>query len=206
MKDLTIIVPIINMTKEENQNLLKTAIESVDDSQIIIVGPEEDIKIVDDLKLNKIVRVLVNTSDNTSYPFQVNLGVKEVKTTYFSILEFDDRYTDIWFKNVEQYMENDVEDTFAFLPLIEVIDSKLGPVGYANEAVWASSFSEEIGCYDLECLDGYFDFMTSGGVFRTQDFISLGMLKASIKLSFWYEFMLRATYKGKRIFVIPKVG
>lgn len=206
MKDITIIVPVVNMENEKNKELFIRAIESIDDSQIIVVGPENDIKAIENLKLSKIMRVLVNKSQDTSYAFQVNYAVKDVKTTYFSVLEFDDTYTSIWFKNVQQYLDADTEDTFAFLPLTEVIDVNMGPVGFANEAVWASSFSEEIGCYDLQCLEDYLDFNTSGGIFKTQDFITLGSLKASMKLSFWYEFLLRATYKGKRIFVIPKIG
>lgn len=206
MKDITIIVPVVNMENDKNKELFIRAIESIDDSQIIVVGPENDIKAIENLKLSKIMRVLVNKSQDTSYAFQVNYAVKDVKTTYFSVLEFDDIYTSIWFKNVQQYLDTDTEDTFAFLPLTEVIDVNMGPVGFANEAVWASSFSEEIGCYDLQCLEDYLDFNTSGGIFKTQDFITLGSLKASMKLSFWYEFLLRATYKGKRIFVIPKIG
>lgn len=206
MKDITIIVPVVNMENEKNKELFIRAIESIYDSPIIVVGPENDIKAIETLKLSKIMRVLVNKSQDTSYAFQVNYAVKDVKTTYFSVLEFDDIYTSIWFKNVQQYLDTDTEDTFAFLPLTEVIDVNMGPVGFANEAVWASSFSEEIGCYDLQCLEDYLDFNTSGGIFKTQDFITLGSLKASMKLSFWYEFLLRATYKGKRIFVIPKIG
>lgn len=206
MKDITIIVPVVNMENEKNKELFIRAIESIDDSPIIVVGSENDIKAIETLKLSKIMRVLVNKSQDTSYAFQVNYAVKDVKTTYFSVLEFDDIYTSIWFKNVQQYLDTDTEDTFAFLPLTEVIDVNMGPVGFANEAVWASSFSEEIGCYDLQCLEDYLDFNTSGGIFKTQDFITLGSLKASMKLSFWYEFLLRATYKGKRIFVIPKIG
>lgn len=206
MKDITVIVPVVNMENDKNKELFIRAIESIDDSQIIVVGPENDIKAIENLKLSKIMRVLVNKSQDTSYAFQVNYAVKDVKTTYFSVLEFDDIYTSIWFKNVQQYLDTDTEDTFAFLPLTEVIDVNMGPVGFANEAVWASSFSEEIGCYDLQCLEDYLDFNTSGGIFKTQDFITLGSLKASMKLSFWYEFLLRATYKGKRIFVIPKIG
>lgn len=206
MKDITVIVPVVNMENDKNKELFVRAIESIDDSQIIVVGPENDIKAIENLKLSKIMRVLVNKSQDTSYAFQVNYAVKDVKTTYFSVLEFDDIYTSIWFKNVQQYLDTDTEDTFAFLPLTEVIDVNMGPVGFANEAVWASSFSEEIGCYDLQCLEDYLDFNTSGGIFKTQDFITLGSLKASMKLSFWYEFLLRATYKGKRIFVIPKIG
>jgi hypothetical protein len=104
-------------------------------------------------------------------------------------------------------MDADVNDTFAFLPLTEVVDyeTKL-PFGYSNEAVWASSFSEELGYYDIQSLEYNLNFNTSGGVFKTEDFKNLGGLKSSMELVFWYEFLLRALYKGKKIFVIPKVG
>lgn len=205
MEKVTIIIPIINMENEKNQELFKRALDSVDDSQILVVGNEADIKIVEGLKLTKIVRVLINAFD-TFYQNQVNLAVKEVKTEYFSVLEYDDMYTPIWFKNVKEYVEKDVEDIFAFLPLTEVIDIKTGPIGFANEAVWASSFSEEIGYYDLQCIEDYLDFNVSGAIFKTDEFITLGMLKPSMKLSFWYEFLMRALYRGKRFFVIPKIG
>jgi hypothetical protein len=206
MRDLTIIIPVVNMNNTNNQELLKRAVNSVDDSAILIVGSNTDIEVVESLGLTKPARVLINKNDDTSYPFQVNLGVKDVKTKYFSVLEFDDVFTPIWFNNVQTYIDNDVTETFAYFPLTEVIDIEYGPIGYANEAVWASSFSEEIGCYDLQCIEDYLNFNVSGAIFKTEDFVSLGMLKASMKLTFWYEFLLRALYKGKRIFVIPKVG
>lgn len=206
MKNLTVIVPVYKLDSEEKQNLFINAVNSVDDSKIFVVGPEEDILIVEKLKTNKILKTIINKSDNTSYPSQVNIGLKDVKSEYFSILEYDDVYTSIWFKNVEEYIDNDTENTFAFLPLTEVIDVKYGPQGYSNEAVWASSFSDELGCYDSQCLEDYLNFNTSGAIFKTEDFISLGGLKSSMKLSFWYEFLLRAAYKQKRMYVIPKIG
>jgi glycosyltransferase involved in cell wall biosynthesis len=206
MRNVTIIIPVINMDNEKNKELLKRAIDSVDDSQILIVGDEPNINEVEKMGLDKPIRVFINKSNDTTYSTNVNLGVREVKTDYFSVLEYDDVFTPIWFDNVQKYMENDTEETFAFFPLTEVIDINMGPVGFANEAVWASSFSEEIGCYDLQCLEDYLDFNTSGAIFKTDDFITLGLLKPSMKLSFWYEFLLRAAYKGKRMFVIPKIG
>ena len=68
------------------------------------------------------------------------------------------------------------------------------------------SFSNEMGVIDEDTLQSYYDFSVCGGVFRTDDFIEIGMLKPSIKLSFWYEFLLRATSKNLKIFVIPKNG
>lgn len=206
MKGLTVIIPVFKLDNEEKQNLFIKAVNSIDDSNVMVVAPEEDILTVTKLKTDKNIKLITNETNDTSYSAQVNIAVKECKTEYFSILEYDDTFSSIWFKNVEEYINNDTENTFAFMPLTEVIDVKYGPQGYANEAVWASSFSDEIGCYDIQSLEDYFNFNASGSVFKTDDFLSLGALKASMKLSFWYEFLLRAAYKGKRLFVIPKVG
>ena len=206
MKNLTVIIQVYKLDTEEKQNLFIKAINSIDDSNIFVIAQKEDIDIINQLKIEKIFKIIENKTNNTSYPAQVNIGVKEVKTDYFSILEYDDYFSNIWFKNVNDYINNDTEDIFAFMPLTEIIDVKYGPQGYANEAVWASSFSNEIGFYDIQCLEEYLNFNTSGAVFKTEDFINLGMLKTSMKLSFWYEFLLRAAYRNKKLFVIPKVG
>ena len=206
MTNLTVIIPVCNLDTEEKQNLFINAVNSVDDSKIFVVAPESDILIIDKLKTEKMLKTIINNTNNTSYAAQVNLALKDVKTEYFSVLEYDDAFSKIWFKNLNDYIENDVENTFAFFPLTEVIDVKYGPQGYSNEAVWASSFSEELGYYDSQCLEDYLNFNTSGAVFKTDEFIKLGGLKSSMKLTFWYEFLLRAAYKGKRMFVIPKIG
>ena len=79
-------------------------------------------------------------------------------------------------------------------------------IGFGNEAPWASSFSNEIGFIDNECLQNYFDFYMTGSIFNTDDWKEVGGLKPMIKITFWYEWLLRMTNKGKKIYVIPKVG
>lgn len=68
------------------------------------------------------------------------------------------------------------------------------------------SFSNEIGVIDEDTLQSYYDFSPNGAIFRTDDFIDIGMLKPSLKLSFWYEFLLRAANQGLKMYVIPKNG
>ena len=93
------------------------------------------------------------------------------------------------------------------MPLEELIDyDKNTFIGYGNEAPWATSFSNEVGHIDNDCLQQYFDFYMTGSVFNTEDWNNFGGLKPSIKISFWYEFLLRYTNKGKKVFVIPKLG
>ena len=123
------------------------------------------------------------------------------------MLEFDDEFSKIWFKNLQTYIENDGDETFAFVPLTEIVDySTKESFGYANEAVWASSFSEDLGYFDLHSIEDYLNFNASGGAFKTHEFLNIGGLKGSMNLVFWYEFLMRALYKGKKIFVIPKIG
>ena len=110
-------------------------------------------------------------------------------------------------ENVEKYIEYDTENVSGFLPLTEVVDyDKNEVIGYSNEAIWASSFSEELGYFDLQSAQDYLNFNTSGAVFKKDDFIAIGKLKESMKLVFWFEYILRSLHENKRLFVIPKIG
>lgn len=209
MKDLTVIIPVVDLSTPQASQLFVNAYDSVDDSNIIVVGPQEAIdkaKLAEVRKNNANTEYLVNKG-NTCYAAQVNLAVNKVSTKYFSVLEADDIYSDVWFNNVQKYIDIDVDETLGFLPLTEVIDFNSNEIiGYANEAVWASSFSEKIGYLDLNSSLEYLNYNTSGAVFRTDTFKMIGGLKESMKLVFWYEFILRALYKNKVLFVIPKIG
>lgn len=213
MKDLTIIIPV----KEYNQSmdkLINRAVESCADNKIILVGKGVEkykLQTNDEMAIQPSLEYLENSSDNLTYQHNVNMAVDMVETKYFSILEYDDFYSKIWFDNVEKYVECDVDNVSGFLPLTEIIEyseksDKLNVIGYSNEAFWASSFSDEIGFLDIESLQNYLSFNASGAVFKTSDFISLGKLKESMKLVFWFEYLLRSLHENKKIYVIPKVG
>lgn len=209
MKDLTVIVPIQNYDTE-TQTLLKRAIDSykkADDgkTKLLFIGPKEVIEKVKEEYKGKNTSYIEN--ENTNFQTQINIAVEKCGE-YFSILEYDDVYTPKWFENVEKYMETNNEASI-YLPLTQVLlyeGMENGPIGYVNEAVWATSFSNDLGYLDLEVLTSYMNFNTTGGVFRTDDFKKVGKLKESMKLTFWYEFLMRTLFNGKKIFVIPKVG
>lgn len=211
MKQITTIVPIHKYDetlKETLGNAFKSFYETSRNipADLMIVGPKDVLDLVKADFVNGDAVYVEN--ENPWFSAQINAAVKKVKTDYFSILEYDDEYTPIWFDNVAKYIAAG-DDIAVYLPLTEVFDhqhKEQGPIGYINEAVWASSFSEKLGYFDNECLQDYLIFNTTGGVFRTKDFIEVGGLKESMKLSFWYEFLLRAINKDKNVFVIPKVG
>ena len=213
MKDLTVIVPIHEYT-EEVEKLLTNAVESykkiADDENILMfVGPA---KVLDKVKKMSVLdgnnNVVFLENKDIDFCTQINVAVDACVTKYFSILEFDDLYMPNWFKNAEAYMELD-NNISVVLPLTEIVMADKiedGPVGYVNEAVWATSFSDEIGYLDIEALLTYMNFNTTGGIFNKEDFIKIGKLKKSIKLTYWYECLLRSVYNGKKVYVVPKVG
>ena len=208
MNELTVIIPI-DKFNEEVSTLLTSAISSVEEgTKLILVGPHDTLeatKSLDVVKNKKNLKFLDN--ENINLPTQINLAVNEVKTKYFSVLEYDDTFTPNWFKNVAERIESE-PGVFAYLPIYEVFTygDDTNAIGYVNEPVWASSFSEKIGYFDTESLENYVDIGCSGALFDKDTFIELGGLKESMKVSFWYEFMLRADYKSKKIYVVPKVG
>lgn len=205
MKDLTIIIPIKELKGDKDKEMLYRALNSTKGNDVIIIGPKS---VLDNIKFHESYKVgLIYNDSNTDYTYQVNMAVSSVKTKYFSVLEYDDYFGEKWFDNVENYIKYDTNDIFAFLPLTEIVDYETNStIGYANEAVWASSFSEETGYFDLKSMKDYLTFNTSGGIFNTYEFQKLGGLKNSMKLVFWLEFIKRALYNNKSIFVIPKIG
>ena len=204
MKDLTIIIPVKEYD-ESIDNMLAEAIKSCKDNKIILVG--KNVTKFEEKNSLKNLSVIENENSDCTYQENVGKALESVNTEYFSVLEYDDRFSDIWIDAFEEYLGFENEEIFGYLPLTEIIDFvEKRSIGYANEAFWASSFSERIGFLDIESMTEYLSFNTSGAIFKTKDFIDLGGLKKSMKLVFWYEFLLRSLYNGKKIFVVPKVG
>lgn len=208
MKNITILIPAF-VNNETDEKFLKNAVESAksldeNEGKILVIGRKEDLKSVED---DKRVTCIENEGD-TDFCSQIELGLSKCRTEYFSILEMDDTYMKNWFTMFERYRKY-VPDVSAYIPLNEAYDFnnlENGPVGYINEAIWASSFSDEIGYIDLECAKNFLNFNLTGAIFNRKDFNDAGGLKKSMKLSFWYEFLLRFLNNEKKAYVIPKVG
>jgi len=204
MENLVVIIPMHEFGKE-NIELLNKAVDSVPSDVNVVLSVKKG---VDGRKLKGISDRLgvISESDGDSFAELVNAAVDKIEEKWFSILEFDDTYTNIWYNNAKKYVEF-MPDTSVFMFLEDITDFNSGKyVDFGNQAAWASSFSNELGYIDNECLQNYFDFYLTGSIFNTVDWRTIGGLKPQIKVTFWYEWLLRATNKGKKVFVIPKVG
>jgi glycosyltransferase involved in cell wall biosynthesis len=203
----TVIIPIHKMD-DSLQNYFEIAIKSIESQK---VRPEEVLIVTTkDVEINKSVlenikhRIVINEG-KTDFCSQVNLGVENVKTEYFSILEVDDEYSKIWFSNVIKYLEH-YQEVDTFLPIVLDVNTEGRFLHFTNEPVWAKEFSDKLGFLDNDSLLNFPNFQLSGAVIKKEAFEAVGGLKPSIRLHFVYEFFLRMTYYDKKIMTIPKLG
>lgn len=214
MKNIVSIIPV-HEYNDKVKEMLSAAMESVTgDKSVelhICISCSKDVKkeIEKDFEFPL---MFCTNAKTTTFQCLVNSAVKFLQKNgykWFSVLEFDDTYNPYWFGEVKRYFSVNPEVS-VFLPLTQLLrQNKNGGmdfIGYGNEAPWASAFSNEIGFIDFEVLSNYFDFYLTGSVFNTDDFLSVGGLKESMKLVFWYEFLLRLTNKEKKVYVVPKLG
>ena len=92
--------------------------------------------------------------------------------------------------------------------MIEVNEKNEG-IKLTNETVWSQQFvgeNGEMGYMNIKALKQYTDFKLSGALIKKSEFVNLGKYKSNIKLTFMYEFLLRALNNASKIFSIPKIG
>lgn len=210
--NVSVVLPLSTAKHLSFDDYFERAIKSL----IIQTKPIDELVIVhttEELLKNKInefdyeglnVTFVENTGE-FDFCSQVNLGVKNSRNKWVSVLEFDDEYSSIWFKNVDEYI-NVYPEVDVFLPLVVDTDEKGVFVGFTNEATFAVSMNSEIGYLTNDTLLNYQNFQTSGMVIKKTVYEELGGFKPSIKLTFVYEFLLRLTYNSSKIMTIPRIG
>jgi len=212
--NITTIIPIHSI-EGDTMEWFSKAIKSIENQ---IVRPDEvfivrckckDVKSKVDTydygSIKDIVKIIENDSGDKDFCSQINFGVNEVKTDYFSFLEIDDEYSSIWIKNAVEYIKA-YNDVSLFLPIIVDTDVNGHFIDFTNNPVWAKEFSDEMGYLDNSTLFNYPNFNIDGMVMKVDVFKKLGGLKKSVKLTFIYEFLLRMTYNDIKVMVIPKLG
>lgn len=210
--DITVIIPI-HLINDEVKPLIANAVESVKkqkvmvDSLLFVVAANNGIKeyIEKEVDTSGISIKIIENDGETDFASQFNLGVKEAKTTWVGLLEFDDELSDNWSKNGLKYIKA-YKDVEFFLPLIVDVNHDGNFISLANEAVWANGFSDSLGLLDHETLLTYQNFNFGGMLIKKELYEDFGGIKSSIKLLFMYEFFLRMTHFGVKTMVIPKIG
>lgn len=208
MKNITIILPLHKLD-EDYLLMLNNSLSSVEPFKdkvkvLIVTTPEISKKLVnfsDTLE----IKVVENTGD-TKVQNQMNIGLENCDTEWFSILEVDDEYNNVWLDSGLEYI-NEYKDHGAFLTIIREINVQGELISMTNESVWAYGFTDKIGELDLDTLLEFQNYQTSGGLYNTEKVKEFGgLFKDNIELSFSYEFLLRMLNNGLRIMTIPKIG
>lgn len=215
----TVIVPIHEINDEYRDYLVK-AIESVANQininelpkVIIVYTADIDDSLMTNIKLpettNKLSITYLKNTGSSDYQSQVNFAVNHVTTDYFSVLEFDDEYSQVYFNVVNRYI-NTYPQIDVFLPIIvEVNDNNQG-IKLTNELTWSQQVigeNGELGYLNHDILKQFTDFNLSGAVFKKSEFINIGGYKSNIKLTFMHEFLLRAINNACKVYTIPKIG
>jgi hypothetical protein len=214
-KTLTVIIPIHKFSEELSQYLTKaiTSVANQRDKKLIpslMIVYHSDIKkeITEFIKVNDFgisIDLLENKQKN-DYCSQINFAVDSVKTDYFSILEFDDQISDMYVKNFIDY-KTAFPNTSVFLPITVEVTERNEFVRYSNDGAWSKSIIQigDLGQLTLQTLTEYTYFLVTGGIFKTQDFISIGKYKTNIKLTFNYEMLLRFAFNNMDIQVMSKL-
>jgi glycosyltransferase involved in cell wall biosynthesis len=209
---ISVILPIKSAKAMQFEDYFNRAITSVTNQkdfvdELVIVHTDETLltEFIDDYDFSGLSVTKLVWTDTPNFAEQVNAGVKECSGDWVSILEFDDEYSNIWFKNVKNYM-NYYKDVKAFLPIVVDVDDKGMFAGFTNEATFAANFTTDLGVLTNEMLQGYQNFQIAGLVINRNSFIDNGGLKSNIKLTFGYEFFLRMTNSNTKFLTIPRIG
>ena len=208
-KNITIILPIHKMN-ENYSEMLKNAVSSIEDFhndvKLLIVCPNEVKKEIDSVDLGQKLEITYNVhTKEVDFCTQVNQGIDNCQTEWFSIFEIDDEYKPIWLKSMNDYIKEN-PDVDVFLPIVKDTNENGEFLNLTNESTWAYGFSEKQGFLDNEVLLDFQNFQTSGGLFRTNVIKENGGFKENIKLTFSYELLLRLTHNGVKIMSVPKIG
>jgi len=216
MNNITIIIPIHEFNESVSEYLNK-AIESIEKQEDVEKKPKVLLVSAYDCvnEVNKFLQekykgefTSIANQGKTDYQSQVNFAVESVTTDYFTVLEFDDELGSTYFRNTEKYIKAYPEIDIFLTMMIEVNEKNEG-IKLTNETVWAQQFvgeNGEMGYLNINSLKQYTDFKLSGAVIKKSDFIGIGKYKSNIKLTFMYEFLLRALNNASKIFSIPKIG
>ena len=209
---ISIILPIKSGKAIGFEDFFDKCIQSVKNqkeyvNELIIVHGDEDLlkNHLSSYNFEDLNVVFEIWSDQPNFAKQVNHGVSIANSNWCSILEFDDEYSNIWFKNALNYMDI-YKDVHVFLPIVVDVDEKLVFVGFTNEATFAANISSEIGILTNETLQTFQNFQTSGMVFKKEKYQEIGGMKSNLKLTFGYELLLRLTHNSANIMTIPRIG
>jgi len=208
-KSVTILLPV-HKIDGDYKTMFERAVKSTesfyDDVVLMVICPNNILGEVKKIDVGQKLSVqYLGHDEETSFTHQINLGISNTETEWFSILEIDDEYRQIWLKSMFSHV-NEYTDVDVFLPIVRDVNVDGKFISFTNESTWAYGFTEKQGFLDNEVLLDFQNYQISGGLYKTSVIKDMGMFKENFKLTFPYEFLLRLTHNGVKIFTVPRIG
>lgn len=209
--NITVIIPIHKLEEKYFNGCIQSIKnQRTKPEQVLIVrsNDEELTKFLDSYdfeELKETTKVIHNETGDYNFQSQINYGVEQCETEYFTFVEYDDEISPIWIKNGIEYIDA-YPEVGVFLPIVYETDEKGQFISFTNESVWAKEFTEVSGFLDNNTLQKVQNFNFDGMIVKKDLFLEWGGLKTNMKLTFTYEFLLRMSYNDIPIMVIPKLG
>ena len=168
MKKISVILPV-HKWDDDYRIMFDNAFKSVErfynDVKLLIVAPKN---VLSNIKIEQtnLECVIIENKGKTDFCSQINLGIDNCETEWFSILEIDDEYNKNWVNLFNEY-SNENPDVDVFLSLVKDINVEGNFLSYTNESTWAYGFTDKQGLLDNTALLEYQNFQISGGIYRT---------------------------------------
>ena len=210
MLDVTVIIPLKKLGKIE-EKYFNRAIGSLSDNKelnLMFVGPKKVLEKAETIAKKQAPSIPYELVENNETDIfeQINKAAFACSSKFFSVLELDDAYTSNWLRSAEAFI-NDNYGKSVYLLIEEIVDKDGASQYFANEMAWNPAYvGDSLGVLTEEAIKAYPNFIFSGALINTEDFIAVHGLKPSMKIAAWYEFALRVLANKKEIFAIPKIG
>ncbi len=210
--DLLVLYP--DSFKKEQVDSLKN---SLDSAKIVVRQKSKETGELEEyiIEADEPITYFLNKTKSNSFAQIFNEGFNvalENEYVFYSIIEPYDIVGLNWYAQANLYAQEN-EKVSMFFPIIRNTVNGIFN-GLLNEATWAEGLSEEAGKADLNLLQRFNCIIPLGGLIRANAIAEycekkgekFYPIKESIKISHYYEFLMRMVYNDIKIMTVPRVG
>ena len=145
--------------------------------------------------------------DEMTYQRAVNYGASVCGTEYFTVLEFDDTFSQTFVEHIHKHLNHYGSKYDIYTNIVFEVNEQGSMMGLRNETAWVVNLMAVQGEIDLEKSKQFLNSLSLvGAVFKTSKFLSINGLKPSFEIFFNQEFLIRALENSFNVYVIPRIG
>lgn len=215
MNKITVIIPVHRIANENDLQFFNNMKESINQQHskafnVLIITPDVMECNADGFSydFSPDVNVKIHYTETAlSYQNAVNLGASLCETPYFTVLEFDDVFTNKYIYHANRHLKVFKDSYDVLLNLVFEVNESGGMMGIRNEVAWVVNQMNVQGELDIDKSKQMLNSLSLvGAIINKERFLSINGLKPSFEMFFNQEFIIRALENSFNIFVIPRIG